>query len=59
MTETRWLTRQEAADLLKVNPRTVDRYARQGKLTKHKARGTQFVVFPAAEVEALATPVKD
>lgn len=51
-----WLTRQEAADRLNVGPRTVDRYARLGKLTKHKLRGTQSVRFAADEVDALAVP---
>jgi excisionase family DNA binding protein len=51
-----WLTREEAADRLRVSPRTVDRYATEGKLAKHKLAGTQSVRFRAADVDALVQP---
>lgn len=54
-----WLTKEEAADRLRVSPHTVDRYVRRGELTKHKLAGTQTVRFRADQVDALAVPVAD
>lgn len=60
MTKTQtWLTREEAAERLRVNPRTLDRYARDNKLTKHKVAGTQSVRYRADEVDALVQPADD
>lgn len=58
-TATKWLTREEAAQRLRVSPHTVDRYARDGKLMKHKVAGTQSVRFLAEEVDALVQPALD
>lgn len=35
--EPEYLTRQEAADLLRVDVQTIDRLARRGKLTRYRA----------------------
>lgn len=53
-----YISRSQAAQLLNVDVRTVDRFAKQGKLTpKHSAvgvgRGGTRVFFDRAEVEAL------
>lgn len=50
-----YVTRQEAADLLGVNVRTVDRYADQGRLKRY-LRVTR-IVYKREEVEALNKPV--
>lgn len=48
-----WLTRQEAADRLRVSPHTVDRWTRQGRLTKYKVADLQSVRFSAEQVDNL------
>lgn len=58
-TEEVWLTRQETAKRLRVDPRTVDRWSREGLLTKHKVGDLQSVRFRADQVDALVQPVKD
>ncbi len=54
-----WLTREEAAARLRVSPHTLDRYARDNKVTKHKLAGTQSVRYRADEVDALVQPAQD
>lgn len=53
-----FLTRQEAADLLRVTVQTIDDYAKAGMLTKLRARGPggkpmRRTLFRAEEVRAL------
>lgn len=51
-----WLTRAEAAERLRVSPKTIDRWTREGRLTKHKVGDLQSVRFAAAEVDKLVQP---
>jgi excisionase family DNA binding protein len=56
---TDWLTLMEAAAYLKVNPRTLCRWARQGKVPAHRLSGTRRYVwrFLQRELDAmLRTP---
>lgn len=48
-----WLTREQAAEYLAVVPRTIDRYAREGHLTRHYMARGRTPRFLAAEVHAL------
>jgi excisionase family DNA binding protein len=48
----RWLTRAEAAARLRVSPRTIDRYAQLGYITRLKTP-TGLVRFREHDVEAL------
>jgi excisionase family DNA binding protein len=51
---TRWLTRSEAAERLRVKPRTIDTYARTGKLPRYYLAGsTRAPRFRAEDVDAL------
>lgn len=43
--ETAWLTAKEAADYLKVRPRTLLLWARQGKIPAHKLSGVQRCIY--------------
>jgi excisionase family DNA binding protein len=36
MDSERWLSRAEAAKFLEVSPQTIDRYVREGRLTRHR-----------------------
>jgi excisionase family DNA binding protein len=54
--ESPWLTRAEAATRARVNARTIDRWADEGRLTRHKADGLQSVRFRREELDALFTP---
>lgn len=56
---TKWLTREEAADRLRVSKHTVDRYAREGRLTKFKVGDLQSVRFDMNQVDKLVQPVTD
>jgi excisionase family DNA binding protein len=51
-----WLTRQEAAERARVDVRTIDRWAREGRITRHKVEGLQSVRFTVAEIDALIVP---
>lgn len=51
-----YMTRQEAADVLGVSVRTIDRYATTYLITKYKLRGR--TMFDAAEVNALNVVAK-
>ncbi len=60
MTEpTKWLTREEAADRLRVSKHTVDRYAREGLLQKFKVGDLQSVRFDIVQVDKLVRPAAD
>ena len=53
MTERRYATRRETADMLRVTERTVDRLARAGRLKTHRiGRSVRFLV---SNVEALVS----
>lgn len=55
-----WLTANEAAEYLHVQPRTIVEWARQGKVVGHVLSGTQRVTwrFLASELDAmLCSPV--
>lgn len=47
-----YLTRQEAADLLRVDVQTIDRYANAGRLTRLRV-GPRRTLFRSAQVRAL------
>lgn len=51
-TESEFVTKREAAGILRVSTRTVDRYADEGRLTKHHA-SARLCLFVRAEVVAL------
>lgn len=51
-----WMTRQEVGAHLRVSVKTVDRYVREGKLTRHHLGGGTAVRFQRAEVEGLLAP---
>jgi excisionase family DNA binding protein len=54
------LTRAEAAQLLRVSPRTLDRWADAGRLRRRYLGGsTRLVRFLAAEVRELAQGERD
>lgn len=55
-TEPVWLTRKEAADRLRCDPKTIDRWSREGRLTKHKVGDLQSVRFRADQVDSLVQP---
>lgn len=58
VTETeRWMTRQEAADELRVTPRRIDAYVRDGALPRYHLAGTRTPRFRIEDVRALI--VKD
>lgn len=51
----RWLTRSEAADRLRVRPRTIDAWAREGRLPRYYLAGsTRAPRFRVEDVDALA-----
>jgi len=50
------LTRGAAAELAGVDIRTIDRWANEGRLTRHKVGGMQWVRFQRAEVLAMRQP---
>lgn len=54
--ETPWLNRQEAADYLRVHPRTLDRWAAKGVVTQYRISGIRSVRYKAAELDSLVTP---
>lgn len=55
---TTWLTRTEAAEHLRVTPSTIDRWARQGLVTRHRLTGTaRGVRYKREELDALLQPV--
>ncbi len=51
--EHEWMTRRDVADMLCVHPRTVDRWAAEGRITAHRAEGLQSVRFRRSEVAEL------
>jgi len=57
MTTPTWMTKAQAAAHLGCSAATIDRYAREGKLTRHKLAGTQSVRFRRDELDALLEPI--
>jgi excisionase family DNA binding protein len=53
-----YVTRDEAAELLEVSVRSVERYVEQGRLTKYK-RGRYWVRLSRKEVQALKTEMTE
>lgn len=51
-----WMTRQEAAEAARVNPRTIDRWATEGRITRYRADGMQSVRFRRDEIDAMFQP---
>jgi len=58
--ENQWLTANEAADYLKVKPRTVLKWAKEGRIPAHPLSGSQRITwrFLKSELDGamLATP---
>jgi excisionase family DNA binding protein len=50
------LTRAEAAELAKVNTRTIDRWANDGLITRYKKGGLQWVRFKESEILDMLKP---
>jgi excisionase family DNA binding protein len=55
MTDT-YMTREEAAEYLKVSAATLDRYVRQGKLRRLRLAGTRTARFKKGDLDALVEP---
>ncbi len=53
-----WMTRQEVADWLRVDPHTVDRWVADGRLTKYQMSDLASYRYSRAEVEAFVLPVR-
>ena len=54
--EPEYISRREAAELTGRDMRTIDRWANQGRLTRYKRGGLQWVVFSRAEVLRMVEP---
>lgn len=52
-----WMTLKEAADYLRVRPRTLAQWARQAKVPAHRLSGTQRYIwrFLHSELDAMLT----
>ncbi len=53
---TPYLTRDEAGAYLRVAPATIDRYAREGKITRMRLAGSRTPRFRKEELDNLLTP---
>jgi len=53
-----FISEKEAAQILGVNPRTVSRWADQGRLTRYKQFGLR-VRYKRSEIENFAKPIPD
>lgn len=51
-----WLTREEAAEYARVSVGTIDRWARDGKLPRHRVEGTRSVRFHTDDLDKLMIP---
>jgi excisionase family DNA binding protein len=51
-----WMTREEAAEYLRVSPFTLDRWVRQGRLQRHRIDGLRSARFRQSELDALVVP---
>jgi excisionase family DNA binding protein len=56
--ESQWLTANEAAQHLRVKPRTVLKWAKQGKVPAHPLSGSRRITwrFLKSELDAMLTP---
>lgn len=50
------MTRQEAAEHLRVTTKTIDRWVRDGKLTRYTISGLRSVRFKTSELDGLLEP---
>lgn len=53
-----WKTRTESAEYARVSVGTIDRWAREGDLTRHYPRGTRSVRFHRDELDRLMVPAR-
>lgn len=53
-----WLTKEEAAEFLRVRPRTIDRWVAEGIIMKYRIADLQSVRFNKEELETLVQPVQ-
>ena len=53
------LTRVEAAELARVNPRTIDNLVQNGTLPAYRIKGTRLIRIKRSDVEALIVPASD
>lgn len=51
----RWATKEEAAKHIGVHPRTITRWAAEGRLRAHRA-GPRLIRFDLNEIDAALTP---
>jgi excisionase family DNA binding protein len=51
-----YITKAEAAELMRVKPATVARWAREGRITKYKVAGLQSVRYSQEELLSLLQP---
>ncbi len=51
-----WLTRDEAAEYARVSVGTIDRWAREAKITKYSVAGTRSVRYKTSEIDAMMKP---
>lgn len=54
-----WKTRQEAAEYARVTVGSIDRWARNGDLTRYYPRGTRSVRFHRDELDSLMIPAHE
>lgn len=52
------VTRQEAANYLKVSTRTIDRWVSENRIQQYKANGTQWVWLKKSDLDKMATVVE-
>lgn len=55
MTQT-YFTRDEAAEYMRVSVFTIDRWARDGRITRRKVEGIRSVRFTREDLDALVSP---
>lgn len=55
-TPTQWLTRQEAADYLRVTTATLDRWVREKKLPRYRVANKASARFRAVDLDAIVRP---
>lgn len=53
---TRWFTRAEAASYARVSLATLDRWARDGKITRHRTPGGRGVRFAKTDIDSAMIP---
>lgn len=52
----KWLNRNEAADFLEVSVRTIDRWTKEGRLTRYQSGPAKKILYNLKELKALAEP---